>query len=99
MSQRITEAFLNAQIKSLNKLTDSPTQCYQNGAAQIGNYHLYQAYGAYQLHRFTSIGGGIEDVFRAGFMSKRELSENISAFMTGYSAGKEITKIKLGETK
>ncbi len=87
----ITKKFLAAQIERLNRATGSPLSPYvrEDGkcVAQVGNYHLSGAYGGYSLHRMTP-GGGISDVFRCGHVSKRSLSERISAMLCGIEAAR-----------
>jgi hypothetical protein len=56
---RITIKNLDALCESLNKATGSPMTPWAQGVAQIGNYHISQAYGGYRLHRMTSADGGI----------------------------------------
>ena len=91
---RITIAFLEAQVLRLNRATGSPEQAYAASGpiapgsgnryvAQIGNYHLSGAYGGYSLHRMENDGGGISDVFSCGHVSKRELSQRISSMLVG----------------
>ncbi len=82
---------LEAKINHLNKITGSPeTPWLKNGDgkchAQIGNYHLGQAYGGTCLLRMHNGGGGVEDIFGCGHMPKRELAARISAFMMGMEA-------------
>lgn len=80
---RINESDLKAVIDRLNRMTDSPMEPYSGpGKANIGNYHLSCAYGGYALHRMTSTGGGIRDIF-GGHSPKKELYYNIHAYISG----------------
>lgn len=85
MGSRITEKDLESICQQLNKVTDSPIDTYgEIGKANIGNYHISYAYGGVSLHRVTSEGGSIDDVFRCGYITKRDLFSRISAFIDGY---------------
>jgi len=86
--KQITLAFLQCQVDRLNRATNNPLASYtQNDdgkhKANIGNYHLDGAYGGYALHQMLSEGGGVRDVFRSGHLTKRELSNRISAYLAG----------------
>ncbi len=85
--QRITEKMIEARIKWLNELTDSPEKPWvrkdNESTAQIGNYHISFAYGGVSLHRMLSTHGSIDDVFRCGHIPKRELFDRVCAFMEG----------------
>lgn len=78
---------LEAQVRRLNIMTDSPLETYKKEdgkfIAQIGNYHLDGAYGGWKLSRICSEGGAVTDVLHCGFVSKRELSNLISAYERG----------------
>lgn len=86
MSQ-ITLGMLKAKIDYLNELTNSPLKPYSEVdgkyKANIGNFHLYQAYGAYGLHRMVNEGGGITDKHIYGLHSKKELFYRLNAFING----------------
>lgn len=89
--KQVTLSMLKAKIDYLNQITNSPALPYQvidDGIktrlkANIGNFHLYQAYGAYGLHRMVNEGGGITDNHIYGLHTKRELFEKLSAFIAG----------------
>ena len=86
--QRITEKQLESACAAINQLTKSPLETYVKSksgkyTAQIGNYHLSHAYGVVSLHRIMSKGGGVEDVFRCGHVTKRDLFNRIQAFIVG----------------
>lgn len=89
--RRIKISDLEAQVRHLNDLTNSPQSTWieTNGKylAQIGNYHLSGAYGGYGLHRIVTLGGGVDDIFY-GHYSKRELYEKIDAYLRGIEQGK-----------
>lgn len=83
----ITIKFLEAQVARLNTITNSPLESYKREGeryvSQVGNYHLSGAYGGYALHRMGNESGGISDVFRCGHITKRDLSNRISAMIAG----------------
>lgn len=80
-------SMLKAKIDYLNQITNSPAKPYSevNGklVANIGNFHLYQAYGAYGLHRMVNEGGGITDSYIYGLHTKRELFNRLNSFIAG----------------
>jgi hypothetical protein len=93
MSNRVTEAHLEAIVKRINVATGSPLEPYaklteenMGARAQIGNYHLSYAYGGVSLHRMSNTSGGVSDVFRCGHIPKRELADRMYAFMDGLDA-------------
>lgn len=99
--QRITDKNLQAVVDRINRETGSPMLSYDapkteaehamyrgGKVAQIGNYHLYHAYGGVALHRMVSNGGGVEDVLRMGCVPKRELYNAMHAFLAGLDAAR-----------
>jgi hypothetical protein len=93
MKNTITIKFLEAQVNRLNILTSSPLVPYvrtgERNVPQAGNYHLDGAYGGYALSRMCE-SGGTSDVFRCGHVSKRELSDRISAMICGIESMKPL---------
>ena len=92
MAQIITEKFLHAVCDRINRATSSPLESYVKTGdkydAQPGNYHISFAYGGVSLHRMSNTGGGIQDVFGCGHVTKRNLSERMFAFINGLEAAK-----------
>ncbi len=90
MSNQITKQFLQAQVDRLNRTMKMPLEPYTKAGdryvANIGNYHLDGAYGGVALHRMGNESGGITDIFRCGHVSKRDLSDRISAMLAGIEA-------------
>ena len=86
MTTRITRAFLDAKVATINSMTKSPAEPYRTvdgkAVANVGNYHISGAYNGYCLHRMTE-GGGASDVFSCGHISARELAGLMSAYMAG----------------
>ena len=82
---RTTIKQLELLIAELNKQLDRPLKPYikENGklTAQIGNFHLYQAYGAYGLHEIVNEGGGIRQTVDLG--TKKELYTALHKLIQG----------------
>ena len=82
---RTTIKQLEALTAELNKQLDRPLKPYikENGklTAQIGNFHLYQAYGAYGLHEMANEGGGIRQTVDLG--TKKELYTALHKLIQG----------------
>ena len=93
MSNRITESMLEARIKWLNKLTNSPETPYSNGKANIGNWHLSHAYGGVCVHRMHNEAGGVSSPIVYGHVTKRECFDALCAFISGieFSQQNEVT--------
>jgi hypothetical protein len=73
-------------INRLNELTDSPKTSWTRlgkgqSVANVGNFHMYSAYGAFALHRIDNSGGGAQELI--GLCTKRELYEKIHSFING----------------
>ena len=87
MSTRITRAFLDAKVNTINTMTNSPFVPYRTvdgkAVANKGNYHISGAYGGYSLHRMCNESGGASDVFSIGHVSARELAGLMSAYIAG----------------
>ncbi len=87
-SNRVTQKDLEAIVLRINRITKSPETSYTKSktgkyVSNIGNYHLNGAYGGWTLHRMDNEKGGIEDVLRCGYVSKRELQKLLFAFIAG----------------
>jgi hypothetical protein len=85
---RITDRDLEAVVKRINLITNSPIESYvknENGKfqAQIGNYHLSYAYGGVSLHRMDNEAGGVTTPLNCGHITKRELYNLMQAFING----------------
>ena len=91
MTTRTTLAHLQAIVDRINRTTNSPLAPYTREGvmgyrANIGNYHLSQAYGGAALYRMANESGGCSDVLRIGHVSKRELEAAMHAFIAGLEA-------------
>ena len=82
---RTTLAQIRSLIDELNKQLERPLKPYikENGkyTAQIGNFHLYQAYGAFGLHEMANKGGGIRETIALG--TKKELYTALHKLIQG----------------
>ena len=89
---RVTEKMLQNQVDYLNELTGNPPTSWtrQDGRnrANIGNYHLYFAYGGVCLHQVTNEGGGVKTPIGGGCVPKKELHGKLSAFIEGIELSK-----------
>jgi|8_EtaG_2_1085327.scaffolds.fasta_scaffold00354_26 hypothetical protein len=83
---------LEWKIKVLNEHTNNPVETYtvdkksKDIKANIGNYHLYRAYGSFALHQICNEGGGTTDIF--SLTTKKELYDLISSMIEGIKIGK-----------
>jgi len=86
--KRVTDAQLEAVVKRLNEMTNSPVEPYAKTVvgryANVGNYHLDYAYGKVRLVRMSNVSGGINTITQLG--TKRECLSEIFAFRDGYLA-------------
>lgn len=86
--QRITISILRKNAEMLNRMTGAPQEPYTKGSdgqfyANIGNYHISQAYGGFALHRMCNESGGVSDIFSSGHVPARELHNLIWAYARG----------------
>lgn len=91
----IKVAQLEAVVKRINKLTQSPETSWRREGektiANVGNFHLEFAYGKQRLARMTGENGGMTDILGIGYMSKRELLNALFAFISGLEFNKNQT--------
>lgn len=84
---RINQAQLESLVGIINSMTKSPAEPYSKTKkgfkANVGNYHLSGAYGGVSLHRMDNKSGGVEDVFRCGHTTKKDLFYRMKAFIDG----------------
>lgn len=81
ITMTITMKNLEAIVTDLNIATNNPTEQYTSGKANIGNFHISQAYGAYALHQITNTSGGIRS--HINYTTRRELYNGIANMMKG----------------
>ena len=78
---RITEGMLQARVDYLNKITG--LQVKEVKYNTVGAFILDHAYGGVALYRVVTKKGGVNDIFNAGHMPKRELFNRIYALRQG----------------
>lgn len=99
--ERITLKNLENAIATLNRVTGSPLQPYLRDddyklVANVGNFHLSEAYGGYQLHRMVNKQGGITNVLRHGYVSKPVLFDLVHAYRMGFETAQiELLEVAL----
>ena len=89
---RITIKQIDAVIEWLNNELERPQEPYgkdENGKlkAQIGNFHMYSAYGKYGLHETQNEQGGVKTVVELG--TKKELFNAIHRLLDGVRLERE----------
>jgi hypothetical protein len=81
---RITQKDLEAVVERINTITGSPKDTWiKDKGSQIGNYHLYYAYGGVNLHRISNISGGVSTPVGSFTCTKRELYDKMQAYIYG----------------
>lgn len=92
--KRITIKDLRAVCDRLNRVTGSPLTPYTRTdtafTANIGNFHISQAYGGYCLHRMHNSGGGVSTPLSGGHGPARDLYNEMHAYLRGFEAGQGL---------
>lgn len=88
MSNRITDANLKGVCDIINRITNSPSEAYLDGKAQIGNHHISHSYGGVCVHRMHNEGGGVSTPIISYHTTKRELYDAMHAWIRGFEAGR-----------
>jgi len=88
--QRITIKALEQQVEQINSITGNPMEPYSTDgegkfSANVGCYHISQAYGGVQLVRMAA-GGGERCPLSQGHIPKRDLYNELNAFIAGLTA-------------
>jgi hypothetical protein len=95
--KQITKDFLQSQVDTLNRVTNSPMTPYikvgDKYEPQAKCYLLDGAYGGYKLSRMCDVGTGQHDVLNCGYLPKRELSNLIRSYLNGILDAKKEDKI------
>ena len=82
-----TLKYLVNQINSLTGSPDTPyTRAGDKMTANIGNYHLSQAYGGVCVHRMENESGGCSTPIWSGHGTKKEAEMKLRAFICGLQA-------------
>lgn len=89
---RITNKQLDNLVNRINKATGSPSTYITVKDGQriinINHYHLDSAYGGVKIVRTCNDGGGIQDISRNGYGTKRQAYDFMEAFLIGLEANK-----------
>lgn len=87
---RTSISTLKALVNQINTLQGMPLEPYSriDGKLQanIGNFHLSQAYGGVCVHRMANENGGSTTPIWGGYVPKREAENMIRAFLKGLEA-------------
>lgn len=83
---KITLKLLQNKVDFINEATNSPETAYTRTAtgqliANIGHYHISQAYGGVALARIVTSGGGVSMPTNSGHITKRELCHELDGFI------------------
>ena len=90
----ITIQHIENKIRILNESTNNPIATWTQSdvpsvydlKSNIGNYHLAEEYGVFNLYQITNENGGVHSVFYG--KTKRELYLQITAMLEGVRIGK-----------
>jgi len=90
--QRITLNSIQIRVDSLNEMMGKNKDPYSKDkdgkmTANIGNYHISQAYGGVCLHQMSNEAGGVRCPLMNSHVPKRELFEQLNAFIAGIAQG------------
>lgn len=82
---------LDSMVARLNNLTGSPVDPYTRQpdgsyTANVGNYHISEAYGGFALERMATVNGGVLCISHDGYGTKTQLGAFLRAFMDGIEA-------------
>ena len=91
---RYTMADLTGLVDRLNQTAGADAKGHREATREekaagfalvsnVGTYYLMGAYGGHKLVQITNHGGGVRDVLRVGYSSKRELYYAIYAYLDG----------------
>lgn len=91
-TERITEAMLNRIIENLNKRLNKPLTAWStvDGLRQsnIGHFMLDCTYGGFNLECISNENGGTSDPLNTGHTTKRDLYNQIHAYMRSIDEGR-----------
>ena len=91
MTTRISERDLENVCKRINKATGNQVEPVTRNADNtlswsIGTYTLSAAYGGWKLERIENEAGGVRTISSGGYIPKRELYNQMQAFLSGIEA-------------
>tara|TARA_X000001388_G_C2221715_1_gene119517 strand:+ start:499 stop:792 length:294 start_codon:yes stop_codon:yes gene_type:complete len=93
----ITIKHLENKIRILNESTNNPVETWTQSdvpnvydlKSNIGNYHVAEEYGVFNLYQISNENGGVHQLFYG--KTKRELYLQITAMLEGVGIGKSLT--------
>lgn len=96
MAERVSMKRLENRVTYINKLFGRPLTSYTRKAggkfkANIGNFHIDEAYGGVNLVEMANVGGGINNIGGARY-TKRELDYFLEGMIQGALAKKGRAK-------
>lgn len=83
--ERITMKHLEVTLSRINAKAGFDNAKWNT----VGSYQLSGAYGGWKLEQVLTAGGGIRSI-TYGYCSKRELLEQMRAFLSGMEAVKTV---------
>lgn len=92
--ERISIKAIEARVAYLNQITGNPPAPYTKRpdgtyAANIGNYHVSQAYGGVMVQQMHNDAGGVNTPFMVGHVTRRECFDALNNFIRGFEAGRD----------
>lgn len=89
---RITKQMLKSRVDALNHLLERPATPYTKTeagiSANVGNFHLSQAYGGYCVHEMHNHSGGVTAPIWQGHIPARDAFDRLCAFIAGIQYSK-----------
>jgi hypothetical protein len=83
----ITDKQLHALCDRINTATGMPLAPWRTEGGRmvgnVGNFHISFAYGGACLHRMSNESGGVSAPIAMGHVKKRELWDQMHAFLRG----------------
>ena len=88
---------MNITLKNLEAVVNRINKAVGNTEHNaIGNYQLDNAYGGWMLVKIMNDGGGINTITQ-GYRSKRELYDQLFAFIAGVEAAQNELKQQINQ--
>lgn len=87
---RIKSSYLENQVKQLNIKSGFPDAKYST----VGAYTLDGAYGGWQLQQYVNEQGGVSVISKGGYVSKRELYNQLGAILEYQDSKQEVSNVK-----
>ena len=85
MKTRIKNSDLENALFALNDSQGTPQEPWSRkdgkNSANVGNYHLSQAYGGYNVIKMVNTGGGCSEPAGGGHVTKRECFDRIKSLV------------------